>query len=99
MGCNINHISAILGTLQLFLGSTDSFDRGIICYMKNHYAVEWSPSQQCFHLQTLAEMLRDNLRVFKGESMTDYLCIGIFETYEQASNYIRQLRGMVKTGR
>ena len=60
--------------------------------MKNYHVVEWSPSQQCFHLQTLAEMIRDNLSVFKMESITDYLCIGIFESHEQASNYIRKLR-------
>ena len=59
--------------------------------MKNYHVVEWSPSQQCFHLGTLVEMIRDNGSVFKGESMTDYLCIGNFETYEQASNYIKNL--------
>ena len=64
--------------------------------MRNYYVVEWSPTQQCFHSQTLAEMLRDNLSVFRGESMTDYLCIGIFKTSEQASNYIRQLRKIVR---
>jgi hypothetical protein len=63
--------------------------------MKNYHTAEWSPSQQCFHLQTLAEMLRDNLSVFKGELMTDYLCIGIFESYEQASKYISQLQNLV----
>jgi hypothetical protein len=59
--------------------------------MKNYHVVEWSPSQKCFHLQTLVEMIRDNLSVFKKESMTDYLCIGIFETHDQASKYIRHL--------
>jgi len=67
--------------------------------MKTSHVVEWSPSQQCFHLQTLEEMIRDNLSVFKGKSMTDYLCIGIFGTYEQASNYIRKLREIARAGR
>ena len=60
--------------------------------MKNYHVVEWSLSQQCFHLQSYEEMIRDNLSVFKRESMTDYLCDGIFKTYEQASNYIKNLR-------
>ncbi len=67
--------------------------------MRNYHVVEWSPSQKCFHLQSYEEMIRDNLSVFKRGSMTDYLCIGIFETYEQASNYIHQLREMVRAGR
>ena len=41
--------------------------------------VEWSQSQKCFHVESLLEMLQSNRRVFRGESMTDYLPIGIFE--------------------
>jgi hypothetical protein len=63
--------------------------------MKNYHVVEWSPSQRSFHLQTYEEMIMDNERVFMGESMTDYLCIGVFETYEQASNYISKLQEML----
>ena len=36
--------------------------------------------------------ISDNLSAFKKESMSDYLCIGIFQTYQQASNYIKRLR-------
>ncbi len=60
--------------------------------MDAHFVVEWSPSQRAFHLQTVSEMLQDNLRVFKGESMADYLCIGIFKTHTEASDFIRGLR-------
>ena len=59
--------------------------------MKDYHVVDWSPSQKCFHLEMLSEMLRDNLSVFRGESMTDYLCVGIFETYEEASKYIQKM--------
>ena len=55
------------------------------------YVVEWSPKQQCFHLQKLEDMIEDNLKVFRGRFKTDYLCIGLFETYESASDFIRRL--------
>jgi hypothetical protein len=51
-------------------------------------AVEWSPSQRAFHVQNLPDMIRDNLSVFRGQSMTDYLCIGIFKTYAEAEAFL-----------
>jgi len=56
------------------------------------YVVEWSPSQRCFHLQTVIEMVRDNLNVLMGKSITDYLCVGVFESYDQASDFIARLQ-------
>ena len=50
--------------------------------------VEFSPSQKCFHVGTVLEMIRDNRRVFKKKSMTDYLCIGIFETESELQSFL-----------
>jgi len=50
--------------------------------------VEWSPSQQCFHVQSMRDMLRDNLAVFHGHSMTDYLCIGIFNNEKDLQAFL-----------
>jgi hypothetical protein len=99
MDCSRGYRVIVFGSEESVSGSIDSLSRGISCHMKNYHVVEWSSSQAAFHLQTLAEMIQNNLSVFKGESMTDYLCIGIFETYEQASNYIRKLREMLRAGR
>lgn len=59
--------------------------------MKDYTVVLWSPSQKAFHSETVAEMLRCNLRVYHNQSMTDYLPIGLFNTQEEATNFIRSL--------
>lgn len=50
--------------------------------------VEWSPSQQAFHVQDVKGMIRDNLRVFHGKSINDYVCIGIFENREKLQAFL-----------
>ena len=50
--------------------------------------VEFSASQKCFHVGTVLEMIRDNRHVFKKKSMTDYLCIGIFETESELQSFL-----------
>ena len=56
--------------------------------LENLKVVEWSPSQKCFHVQEVEGMLRDNRSVFLKKSMTDYLCIGIFETEEELQKFL-----------
>lgn len=45
---------------------------------KSMQVVEWSASGKCFHVETVEEMLRDNVGVLKGQCMTDYLPVGFF---------------------
>ena len=52
--------------------------------------VEWSPSQKCFHVQTVGGMILDNVRVFKGQCMTDYLPIGIFQTEAELERFLNE---------
>jgi hypothetical protein len=59
--------------------------------MGNYIVVEWSPSQKAFHSESVADMLRCNLRAYNKRSMTDYLPIGFFDTKERATDYIRTL--------
>ena len=62
-----------------------------VMHITDYYVVEWSPSQNSFHLQTVAEMIQKNLDVLIGKSIADYICIGVFETYKQASDSIQKL--------
>lgn len=59
--------------------------------MKSFYVVEWSPSQRVCHLQSVSEMVQDNLIVWSSLSKTYYLSIGAFSNYEQASGYISNI--------
>lgn len=56
--------------------------------MKNLTVVEFSARQQCFHVESLEDMISSNIRAFKGQSMTDYLPIGIFKTREEAHRFL-----------
>ena len=52
--------------------------------------VEWSPSQKCFHVETIDRMIHSNLRVFFGHTMTDYLPIGIFDDEHEMDVFLEQ---------
>ena len=64
----------------------------------NLQVVEWSPSQKCFHVQTISEMIRDNQKVFRGESITDYLPIGIFQEYSDVERFIGKAHEVLEKG-
>ncbi len=59
---------------------------------KEILAVEWSPSQRMFHVQTVAKMLRDNLAAFKTGTMTDYFVIGLFEDEREMDAFLLAAR-------
>ena len=61
--------------------------------------IEFSNSQQAFHVQTLAEMLRDNLQMFHGRSRTDYYPIGICETDEEVQAFIEKAYDVLKVAK
>lgn len=50
--------------------------------------VEYSPSQGAFHVESVKEMVQNNLRVFFGESVNDYICIGIFEDEDELQTFL-----------
>lgn len=48
------------------------------------FFVEYSGSQQCFHVGPVDVSIADNLRGFQKGCCPDYIPIGIFETNEEA---------------
>lgn len=58
----------------------------------NLIVVEYSVSQDCFHVHSLKDMLKDNIQnVFaKGES--DWLVIGVFDEEMKAHEYTKKVR-------
>lgn len=46
--------------------------------------VEYSGVQKCFHVETVAEMLRSNRRCFGRGGMVDYVPLAIVGSYEEA---------------
>ncbi len=64
--------------------------------MKNYQVVEYSVSQKCFHTHTLSDMLKVNIGSIIQNSPSDYIPIGMFETYEEASDYIQKVRPKIE---
>jgi hypothetical protein len=64
--------------------------------IEKFYVVEWSPSQSCVHVETIKEMLRDNVEVFKGRSMTDFLPIGIFQNEDDLERFLNRVNEQIK---
>lgn len=60
--------------------------------LKEYWVAEYSRQQDCFHLDTLQRSIEANMRMFTGGRNNDYQILGIFETYEEGSKYIRKLR-------
>jgi len=54
--------------------------------------VEYSKKQRCFHISTIPEMLLANRRTVFTSSTADFLPVGIFETDEEAENFISDFR-------
>lgn len=61
----------------------------------NIYVLEYSPSQGCFHIETLNEMLNGNLSNLFRNNNADYIAISISTDREKLyclSDQLKQLR-------
>ncbi len=59
---------------------------------KGDYSLEWSHSQQCFHVERLGDALKSNLSAAINECCGDYIIIGIFKDCKDASAAAAHLR-------
>lgn len=64
------------------------------------YALEYSFSQKCFHIESLKDAICQNLSLLKHGGGTDYVMVGIFKSYEdaeKAASYSRKWVDKEKT--
>jgi hypothetical protein len=50
--------------------------------------VEFSVSQNAYHVETMDEMLKTNLGAIENKKSIDYVPIGFFDNYESAAKFI-----------
>jgi hypothetical protein len=62
-----------------------------------NYVVLWSPRQRLFHIETVSDMLKNNLRIYKQQTLGDYILVSFAKDFEQASEIADRFRGMHKT--
>ena len=86
-----NGVPLRLELTTLLLDKVAFFIGGCIMNVPSYYAVEWSPSQKVFHVDTVGKMISNNINNALKESVGgEFVCIGIFETREQCSTYIEK---------
>lgn len=56
------------------------------------WCIEYSHSRQSFHLGRSSDMLRRNISSILSGDTTDFICVGIFPTKEQAIEAILDFR-------
>jgi hypothetical protein len=52
------------------------------------FVVEWSHSQQCFHIEKVADMLKHNIGQCMQNRGPDYIPLSFFDSYDEASKFI-----------
>lgn len=69
--------------------------------MKNKFVVEYSLSQDAFHVQCVMEMISRNINTTLNGQKMDYLPIGVFDTNEQAHDFVsvfeKKIREVIKS--
>lgn len=63
------------------------------------WVAEYSLSQKTIHVQTVSEACSRNIEASLSGRPTDYLMIGLGESYEEASRIARSFRARIETVR
>jgi hypothetical protein len=59
----------------------------------------WSHTQQCWHTGPVSREMEVNRRMYlRGEYCTDFITLGIFETYEEVIAAIQMLEALRANG-
>jgi len=56
------------------------------------YFVEYSNTQKCFHINDIETMIEQNRKNALENGSSDYFCIGMYFTYEQAEEFIKKFK-------
>lgn len=56
------------------------------------FTLEYSVKQKCFHITDLENVCEMNLSAILNRTPTDYLIIGVFDSFERASDIAKELR-------
>ncbi len=56
------------------------------------YTLEYSASQNCFHIDTLSRVLEMNIMNCLSRNSVDYQILGLYDSYEKAEADLREFR-------
>lgn len=65
---------------------------GVDMNQQSSWAIEYSQSQEAFHIGKTAEMLHRNIVAVNNGHEMEYICIGIFPTQELAREAMLEFR-------
>jgi len=60
------------------------------------YVVLWSPHQRQFHIETVAVMLKTNLRIYANGTLGDYILLSFASDHDEAGRIADELRDLHK---
>lgn len=58
----------------------------------NFFVVEYSKTQDAFHVQEVTDMLKTNVGSIRTPHVSDYLVVGIFEKEKEAREFADKFR-------
>jgi hypothetical protein len=61
----------------------------------NLYVLEYSPSQKCFHIDSLETAIETNLRQLKDGHPSDWALVGVTESREEAHKMIDMIKNQL----
>ena len=56
------------------------------------WVIEYSHSEEAYHIGRMADMLRRNIHSLSSQQMSDYICVGVFPTHERAIDAVLEFR-------
>jgi hypothetical protein len=62
------------------------------------YVVLWSARTRSVQVESYAQMIEKNVRAYHNKTGSDYICLGVFESAEIASEKAHTLENQRKTG-
>lgn len=60
------------------------------------WSVEWSDSQECFHIDWLKKIIGKNLECFLEQRKSDWVLLSVFNSHKEAHDFVKILK--VKKG-
>ncbi|MGL1958426.1 MAG: hypothetical protein OCD00_14035 [Colwellia sp.] len=62
------------------------------------YVVSWSPKQEVFHIEKVADMLKANRKILVNGTKSDFIPIGFYGTHDEASDDVTRIKNNQKSG-
>lgn len=64
--------------------------------VKDYYVAEYSVEQNCFHIENISALLKENMIHAVNKGTQEWILLGIFETDLGANEFIEKIRPKIQ---